>query len=79
MKPDYRKIKTIEEIDLALLANKKMIDKKADLLKRKFDKAQDFYSPSTLITEGVRNVTTSLPFYGIILTLMRRIRRLQKK
>lgn len=79
MKPDYRKIKTIEEIDLALRANKKKIDKKADFLKRKFDKAQDFYSPSTLITEGVRNVTTSLPFYGIILTLMRRIRRLQKK
>lgn len=79
MKPDYRKIKTIEEIDQALRVNKKKIDKKSNLLKRKFDKAQEFYSPSTLISEGVRNVTTSLPFYGVIFTLLRRIRRLQKK
>lgn len=79
MKPDYRKIKTIEEIDEAIRANKARINKRSDLLKRKFDKAQEFYSPSALITEGVRNVATSLPFYGVLLTLMRRIRRIQKK
>lgn len=79
MKTDYRKIKTIAEIDEALKANKQKMKKKSNLLKRKLDKAQDFYSPSTLLTEGVRNVTTSLPFYGILLTLVRRIRRMQKK
>ena len=78
-KRNYQDIRTLEELDAAIAASRAVLRRKQDRLRRGISAAQSFYSPSTLLSEGVRRASTSLSFAGVLLSLLGRMHRRRKR
>ena len=78
-KRNYQDIRTLEELDAAIAASRSVLRRKEDRLRRGIAAARSFYSPSALLSEGVRRASTSLSFAGILLPLLGRMHRRKRK
>lgn len=78
-KKNYQGITTLEQLDEAIARNRALIARKGDRLRRGIRAAQTFYSPSTLMSEGVRRASSSMTFLGVVLSLVTRLRRRAKR
>jgi len=76
---DYRDIASIEELDAAIADNRKAIRRKEARLSRRYEKVQNFYTPSTFVSEGARRVVQSLPVTEMALYMLGRLRRRLEK
>lgn len=78
----YQQIKTLDELDAAIARSREVLSRKGERLRRGIVAAQSFYTPSTLLSEGVRHTVGSLSpisVAGVLLSLVSRIRRRRKK
>lgn len=78
-KRNYQEIKTLEALDAAIAQNRALIGRKGDRLRRGLQAARKFYTPSTLLSEGVRHSAASPAVLGVILSVVSRIRRRRRK
>ena len=73
---NYQDIKTLDALNAAIEQSGKTLAVKEKQLKRRFDKARAFYTPSALVAEGGRSLFSRLPFTEIAFFLVRKIRKL---
>ena len=78
-KRNYLEIKTLEQLDEAIARNAERIARKGARLRRGFAAARNFYSPSTLLSEGVRHASVSPTVLGVLLSLVSRFRRRRRR
>ena len=69
-KMNYRSIRNLDELEQAISGTDAKLRKMRKRLKHHYELAKDFYSPTTLLSEGFRRATNSLPFYGVLLSLL---------
>ncbi len=71
----YSNIRNLAELDAALAASGEEVARKERQLKKRFDKARGFYTPSAFVAAGTKKLVSNLPFTDIALFLIRRIRK----
>ena len=69
-KMNYRSIQSLDELEQAIGGTDEKLRKMRKRLKRHYELAKSFYSPRTLLGEGIRRVGSSVPVYGILLSLL---------
>ena len=70
----YRDIKTLDELEEAIEHSGKVVALKEKQLKRRYDKARSFYTPSALVAEGGRRAFSKLRIPEILLFVLRKLR-----
>lgn len=76
---DFQNIKTLEDLSGAIVLNKARLERQGLEVRQRLNALQGFYTPQTLLTEGVRRATHSFSFYGVALTLIGALRRRLKR
>ena len=80
MKPDYRTIRTLSQLEEAITLIRKDVDRQERLLQRQASRLQGVYTPQNLLGEGVRRFSRTYTFQTMALALIGRLRkRLRKK
>ena len=64
---NYLDIDSLESLDEAIAENKVKLKAKEYQLKRNFDRVRGFYTPATLITQGVKQIGRRISFSDIAL------------
>ena len=62
-KNKYLAIKSLEDLDAAIVRNKGRIDRKGKAVTDRFAEVQAFYTPQHLLTQGLRMTALNLKFY----------------
>ena len=70
----YRDIKTLAELDAAIVRSNELVALREKQLKRRYEKARSFYTPSTLVAEGGRRLVSRFRLSDIALFLLRKFR-----
>lgn len=75
MTPDYRHIRTLDELSSAIGANKARIGEKGESVHRRFGSVQGFYTPKNIALQGVRRAALNVNFYANALALVRLLKK----
>ena len=75
MSSKYRDIRTLDQLDEAIHRNTMRIGAKSEAVGRYFARVQDYYTPQSLVTQGVRKAALSVNFYGTALSVIRFLKR----
>ena len=72
---NYQDIRTLDELNAAIVRSRGRIEAQGKAVAESYGRVQSFYTPQTLVTEGVRKATRSLSFYGVALGLVSNLRK----
>ena len=75
MTPDYKHIRTLDELSAAIGANKTRIEDKGESVRRSFGSVQGFYNPRNMALQGVRRAALNMNFYAHALALVRLLKK----
>lgn len=70
----YLDIQNLDDLNAAIRRSEKVVASREKQLKRRFDKARQFYTPSAFVAEGARKLVSNLSLPEMALTLLRLIR-----
>lgn len=76
---NYNEIKTMEQLEKARKQVKARIGTKGDQVRDSFYGVKESYSPSHLMVSGLKSVSSYIPIDQLLLTTVRRIKRLLLK
>lgn len=62
-KSNYQSIRSLEDLDAAIVRNKGRIERKGQAVTDRFADVQAFYTPQHLLTQGLRQTALNLNFY----------------
>ena len=79
MTPDFKDIRTLDELSAAISAQKGRIEDQGEKVHRRFDSVQGFYTPGNLALHGARRAALRVNFYATALTLVRRLKKMLSK
>ena len=71
----YSQIQNLAELNSALAESAENLARKERQLKKRYEKARGFYTPSAFVAEGTRKLVSNLPLTDIALFFIRRIRK----
>ena len=75
----YKEIKTMDQLDKARLQVKSRLEKEDRHFKDSFLGVRQAYSPANMLLSSLRDASTVFPFDKLLLTAVRRARRLLLK
>lgn len=75
MTPDYKDIRTLDELSAAIAGNKARIESQGEAVHRRYESAQGFYTPGNLALQGVRRTALNMRFYANALALVRFLKK----
>lgn len=78
-KKNYLSIRNLDELEQAIAGTDEQLRTMRKHLKRHYQLAKGFYTPTALLGEGIRRAGTSVPFYGVLLTILGRLRKRSRK